>query len=96
MSHRIHLTLTVLCIAAFELAASGADGSSTTRLLRTPTVSATQIAFAYANNIWMFHARAASRVASRVFKARRRTRIFRPMGNGWRSAPSMRATTMSA
>jgi tricorn protease len=30
---------------------AGADGQST-RLLRTPTVSATQIAFAYANNVW--------------------------------------------
>jgi tricorn protease len=53
MSNRIHLSFTVLCLAAFEFAASGADGSSTTRLLRTPTVSATQIAFAYANNIWV-------------------------------------------
>src|SRR6476660_1412760 len=29
-----------------------ANGNGETRLLRTPTVSATQIAFAYAQNIW--------------------------------------------
>ena len=40
----------LLSIASLSLVA--APGSST-RLLRTPTVSATQIAFAYANNIWI-------------------------------------------
>lgn len=39
-----------LCFAKFAVQAQSADGQ--TRLLRTPTVSATQIAFAYANNIW--------------------------------------------
>lgn len=34
-----------------------------TRLLRTPTVSATQIAFAYANNIWIVERAGAGRVA---------------------------------
>src|SRR5579863_10101857 len=33
--------------------AAFAANNSQTRLLRTPTVSATQIAFAYANNIWI-------------------------------------------
>ncbi len=49
-----------MSFAAFVLAtvflASGATSSvpdSGTRMLRTPTVSATQIAFAYANNIWI-------------------------------------------
>src|SRR5512135_1414377 len=45
-----------LAIPAFVLALSAAPfGQATspqTRLLRTPTVSASQIAFAYANNIW--------------------------------------------
>ena len=41
--------LFLLPIACLILQA--ASGPST-RLLRTPTVSATQIAFAYANNIW--------------------------------------------
>src|SRR5580698_3393538 len=30
-----------------------AQGAESTRMLRTPTVSATEIAFAYANNIWV-------------------------------------------
>ena len=57
--------LTVLLIACFALAFLGvkiagpgffievhAQNSNGTRLLRSPTVSATQIAFAYAQNIW--------------------------------------------
>ncbi|MGI9067569.1 MAG: S41 family peptidase [Pyrinomonadaceae bacterium] len=36
----------------FFLSVQSQTPSGTTRLLRTPTVSATQIAFAYANNIW--------------------------------------------
>ncbi len=44
------LALTVCC----ELTgANSGDSVSTTRMLRNPTVSATQIAFAYANNIWI-------------------------------------------
>jgi tricorn protease len=35
------------------VAALGAEPANQTRLLRAPTVSATQIAFAYANNIWV-------------------------------------------
>jgi tricorn protease len=40
----------ILCIFGAPLHAQPVAG--TTRLLRTPTVNATQIAFAYANNIW--------------------------------------------
>jgi tricorn protease len=41
------------CLAVFALVATlAAAPSGPTRLLRSPTVSATQIAFAYANNIW--------------------------------------------
>jgi tricorn protease len=47
----IRLSLAVAILAAFEPATTGAMNS--TRMLRTPTVSATQIAFAYANNIWI-------------------------------------------
>ena len=36
----------------FPLSSTQAQTSAQTRLLRTPTVSTTQIAFAYANNIW--------------------------------------------
>ena len=45
----IKLSLASLALATTLLAAPG----PATRLLRTPTVSATQIAFAYANNIWI-------------------------------------------
>jgi tricorn protease len=63
MSRKIHLSLRyrfVLVSAAFFLAAlalfneskvATANGTGT-RLLRSPTVSSTHIAFAYANNIW--------------------------------------------
>jgi tricorn protease len=44
--------LCVLAIPALAALAAAPDGGPT-RLLRTPTVSATQIAFAYANNIWI-------------------------------------------
>ncbi len=37
----------------FTIAALAAAAEQPTRLLRQPTVSATQIAFAYANNIWI-------------------------------------------
>lgn len=40
------------CAAAL-LFSSGAPADGATRLLRTPTVSADHIAFAYANNIWI-------------------------------------------
>jgi tricorn protease len=54
---RIRPVLPFLCLCLFAgglainaVAQNGHGGG--TRLLRTPTVSATQIAFAYANNIW--------------------------------------------
>jgi tricorn protease len=43
--------LTLSLISGFTVHAQTTGGQ--TRLLRTPTVSATQIAFAYANNIWI-------------------------------------------
>ena len=46
------LSLVSFLIAGLVPALQAAN-SSATRLLRTPTVSATQIAFAYANNIWI-------------------------------------------
>jgi tricorn protease len=50
---------TVAFGAAFA-ARPSADGAPT-RLLRMPTISATQIAFAYANNIWIVDRGAAQR-----------------------------------
>jgi hypothetical protein len=41
-----------LTIPLFAIALVHANGEPT-RLLRSPTISATQIAFAYANNIWV-------------------------------------------
>jgi tricorn protease len=43
-----HIVVTLLVLAGWQTA-----GGSPTRLLRTPTVSATEIAFAYANNLWV-------------------------------------------
>ena len=42
-----------LALPVFVAALAAAPNSDQTRLLRSPTVSATQIAFAYANNIWI-------------------------------------------
>src|SRR5262249_38744792 len=46
------LCLTIL-LSTFWQARVTAANTPGTRLLRTPTASATQIAFAYANNIWV-------------------------------------------
>src|SRR5215204_3881801 len=49
------LSVTITC-AAFPILARSQNGHgpvNQTRLLRTPTVSANQIGFAYANNIWV-------------------------------------------
>jgi tricorn protease len=48
----LRLTLTVVILAVLSPAIPAASGPAT-RMLRMPTVSATQIAFAYANNIWI-------------------------------------------
>lgn len=51
---RLVFLLTVL-VALFPIVArsQNGNGGTQTRLLRTPTVSANQIGFAYANNIWV-------------------------------------------
>ena len=48
----VSLCLLVLSIS-FNVQAQDGHGATQTRLLRMPTVSSTQIAFAYANNIWV-------------------------------------------
>jgi tricorn protease len=53
---RTFFVFATLLVGSLGFAASRAQAQSPngpTRLLRTPTVSATQIAFAYANNIWV-------------------------------------------
>lgn len=51
ISPQLLLVLCLIGTPAIMHAQNGAGGQ--TRLLRTPTVSATQIGFAYANNIWV-------------------------------------------
>ncbi|HKO97182.1 MAG TPA: PDZ domain-containing protein [Pyrinomonadaceae bacterium] len=46
------LRVLFVCVILFAGVQSSVAQTSNTRLLRTPTVSATHIAFAYANNIW--------------------------------------------
>ncbi len=55
MSRRFMLVFALsLCFLVFSPKTGAQNGhGGQTRLLRTPTVSATQIAFAYANNIWV-------------------------------------------
>lgn len=57
MSTRLSLIVSlVFCFLVFSAktgAQNGHGAPTQTRLLRTPTVSATQIGFAYANNIWV-------------------------------------------
>lgn len=48
----VYLPLIFCAFAGLQQAKCATNGSTTTRLLRSPTVSATQIAFAYGNNIW--------------------------------------------
>ena len=47
---RFTFAIAMLVFAISAVCAQTVNGQ--TRLLRTPTVSASQIAFAYANNIW--------------------------------------------
>jgi tricorn protease len=55
MPSRISLPLALLfCFLIFSPKTGAQNGhGGQTRLLRTPTVSSTQIGFAYANNIWV-------------------------------------------
>src|SRR5262245_45943227 len=52
-SSRLPLALTLLLAFASAAFAATDDPAATTRMLRSPTVSASQIAFAYAQNIWI-------------------------------------------
>ncbi len=55
MSSRLSpVLLVVLCLLSASTIVRAQNGhGGPTRLLRTPTVSSTQIGFAYANNIWV-------------------------------------------
>src|SRR5262249_24276632 len=72
-----------------------ADGGPT-RLLRTPTVSATQIAFAYANNIWIVERTGGRARRLTSFQGQTSNPHFSPDGK-WRAfGPNAPATTASA
>ena len=62
-SNRLAALLTVTLLSILGTANLAANGDAT-RLLRSPTISATHVAFAYANNIWV--AERAGGVARRV------------------------------
>ena len=84
-------------VAAFK-ATDGASpmNGDPTRLLRTPTVSATHIAFAYANNIWIVErAGGMARRLTSFQGADDRIRSSRPTASGSRSAASTPATSTS-
>ena len=49
----VPFTFSLMLLAVAWTSAQNGSGSHYTRLLRTPTVSANQIGFAYANNIWV-------------------------------------------
>jgi tricorn protease len=51
-SRAFFVSAAVIIICAFGAPLHAQPAAGTTRLLRTPAVNATQIAFAYANNIW--------------------------------------------
>src|SRR5258707_3533794 len=53
LSAELRRTTLIFCTALFAAGFAFEQTSGGTRLLRTPTVSATQIAFAYAQNIWV-------------------------------------------
>jgi len=55
MRSAVHRLSWLVAVALFPVlvVVNGSAADGPTRLLRTPTVSATQIAFAYANNIWV-------------------------------------------
>jgi hypothetical protein len=64
---RLALLVILLAVSTFVATtfvdAQNGHGGTQTRLLRTPTVSSTQIGFAYANNIWVVPAPAAAHAA---------------------------------
>src|SRR4030095_3002629 len=75
---------------AFVIVHAAEPNGESTRLLRSPTVSATHIAFAYANNIWSVER--AGGLARRLtsFQGQTTNPHFSPHGRGiavtWRSA----------
>ncbi len=73
-----------------------APDAQPTKLLRTPTVSATQIAFAYANNIWAVERSGGTRAAAdQLPGADHQPALLTRRQAGSPSAASTRATSTS-
>ena len=89
--------LAAACVLAAALApVPSAAPADSTRMLRSPTVSATQIAFAYANNIWVVERAGGRRTAPHELPGPdHRSRTSRPTASGSRSAASTPATPTS-
>jgi tricorn protease-like protein len=76
----IYLVALAVCFTSSAvLAQNGAGGH--TRLLRTPTVSASQIGFAYANNIWVVPRAGGSARRITSFQGQTGNPHFSPDGN---------------
>ncbi|MEP6620266.1 MAG: PDZ domain-containing protein [bacterium] len=85
--HRISTVARTATVAALALSAAGPSMHAQTRLLRTPTVSTTHIAFAYANNIW---------VVDRAGGAARRLTSFQGETQNPKLSPDGRTIAFSA
>lgn len=81
MGRTVSLLVFAACWAVVAAAAQAAPAEGQTRLLRSPTVSATHIAFAYANNIW---------VVERAGGAGRRLTSFQGQASNPRFSPDGR------
>jgi tricorn protease len=83
---RLAAFLTLCLPSVFGAATVAANGEST-RMLRTPTISATHVAFAYANNIW---------VAERAGGTARRLTSFQGLTTNPKFSPDGRTIAFSA
>ena len=72
--------ITLLIVIGLMMYPAAGAGEST-RLLRTPTVSATQIAFAYANNIWVVERAGGSARRPTSFQGQTANPHFSPDGH---------------
>ena len=81
------LACVLLAVAVAPVTTSPVQTTSPTRLLRTPTVSASHIAFAYANNIW---------IVDRVGGVARRVTSFAGGANSPKFSPDGRTLAFTA
>ena len=79
-------------LSTVAVALNAAPNGDATRLLRSPTVSATQIAFAYANNIWVVERSGGLARRLTSFQGQTTNPHFHPTAARLRSAGNMPAT----